>query len=296
MQGRCQRIEHGGVIRGIARHVGNHRHQRGTVGGIERTQQACNLVAIHRAQHGSNTGPVEDGAGIGNRLVEQRQAITQAAIGGTRQQLDTGILIAELLGVQDMPHLASDLFLAEPFEVELKTAREHRHRQFLRVGGGEQKLDVCRRFFQGLEQRIERRLGQHVYLIDQVHLYPTSAGHVLRIVDQLAHVINAGIAGSIDFQQIHEAAGIDIHACAAFATRLSASAALAVQAFGKNAGDGSFADATGTGEQKRVVNTVRFQCVGKRPHHMLLPDQFSESPWPPFAGKYQIVSVAAMKA
>src|SRR3546814_4326065 len=59
-----------------------------------------------------------------------------------------------------------------------------RDQQLLRVGGREQELDVLRRLLERLQQRIERRLGQHVDFVDQVDLVAAARGHVLRALDQ----------------------------------------------------------------------------------------------------------------
>jgi hypothetical protein len=71
---------------------------------------------------------------------------------------------------------------------------------------------VARRLFERLEQRVERRLRQHVDFVDQVDLHPTAAGHVLRVVDELAHIVHARVAGRVDFQQVDEPARIDVAA------------------------------------------------------------------------------------
>src|SRR5690606_39731996 len=83
------------------------------------------------------------------------------------------------------------------------------HQQLLGIGGGEQELDVFRRLFQRLQQRVERRLRQHVHFVDQVDLVLAAAGHVLRVLDQLADVVHAGVGGGVDLQQVDVAAGVD---------------------------------------------------------------------------------------
>jgi hypothetical protein len=115
------------------------------------------------------------------------------------------------------------------FQVELQTARQHRGRQFLRVGGRQQELDVRRRLFEGFQQRIETVPGQHVHLVDEVYLVARAGGRVLNIIQQLARILDPGARGGIDFDQVDETALVDLKAGTALATGLGTDAALAVE-------------------------------------------------------------------
>jgi hypothetical protein len=123
---------------------------------------------------------------------------------------------------------------------------------------------------------------------DQVDLGAAARRHVLGVFDQAANVVDAGVAGGVNFQQIDETAGIDVHAGAALAARFRALPALAVQALGKDACDGGLADATGAGEQEGVMHAPGLQRVGQRAHDMFLSDQFGEALGAPFSGKDEI--------
>ncbi len=147
---------------------------------------------------------------------------------------------------------------------------------------------MFRRLFQGLQQRVERLLGQHVHFVDQVDLVAATRGHVLRVLDQFAHVVDAGVGRGVDFQQIDVAAGVDRQAGLAFAARIGAGAALAIERLGEDARDGGLADAAGAGEQECVVDATGFQRIGQRTDHVFLPDQFGETLGAPLAGEYEI--------
>ena len=263
-------------------------HQRGAVAGGQRGQQRAHLRTVHGAQHRVHRGGVELASGVGNGLVEQRQPVAQAAVGGAGQQSDGGRLGGNGLGLQDAADLAADLGFVQAPQVELQAARQHGDRQLLRVGGGQQELHVFRRLFQGLEQRVERRLGQHVHFVDQVDLGLAARRQVLGVVDQVAHVVHAGVAGGVDFQQVHVASGVNVAAGRALAAGFGAGAALAVERLGEDAGDGGLAHAAGAGEQEGVVDLAGLQRIAQRTHHVLLPHQFGEAPRAPFSGKDQI--------
>ena len=189
---------------------------------------------------------------------------------------------------QDLHDLATDLRFVQPLEVELQATAQHRHQQLLRVGGGEQELDVPRRLFQRFQQRVERRLRQHVHFVDQVDLELAARRHVLRVLDQFADVVHAGVGRGVDLQQVDVAAGVDRQAGLAFAAGFGAGPALAIQALGEDPGDGGLADAAGAGEQERVVDAAGFQRIGQRAHHVFLADQFGETPGAPLAGEHEI--------
>lgn len=147
---------------------------------------------------------------------------------------------------------------------------------------------MLRRLLQRLEQRVERRLGQHVHFVDQVDLDPPARRHVLGVVDQLAHVVHAGVAGRVDLQQVDEAAGVDVAAGAALPARFGRGALLAVQALGEDAGDRGLADPAGAGEQHGVVHAAAVERVAERADHVFLADQFGETAGAPLAGEDEI--------
>ena len=61
-------------------------------------------------------------AAVGDRLVEQRQAVAQRTVGRAREHVDALVVERDLLGTEDMTHLAADLFRRQALEVELDAA------------------------------------------------------------------------------------------------------------------------------------------------------------------------------
>lgn len=145
-----------------------------------------------------------------------------------------------------------------------------------------------RRLFQCFQQRIERRLGKHVHLIDQVHLEATARRRVLRVLDHFAHVVHTGVAGGIDLEQIRETAFIHRRAYGADTARIGRFAALAIQRLGENTRDGGLAHAARTGEEVSVMHATGRERVGERTHHVFLPHQLGELARAPFAREYLI--------
>ena len=288
MQRFRHRIEDAGPVGRELRQPRHHLQQGLAIALHQGRQHGADLGTVHRAQHGAHALLAQRTTGVGDGLVEQRQAVAQRAVGGARELGDGGCIGLDGFRPQDLRHLPADLFLVQALEVELQAARQHGDRQLLRVGGGEQELDVFRRLLQRLQQRVERRFRQHVHFVDQIDLVLAARGHVLRVLDHFAHIVHTGVRGSVDLQQIDIAAGIDVQAGRALAAGIGTGALLAVQRFGEDAGDGGLAHAARTREQEGMVNAAAVQRIGERADHVFLADQLCESLGTPLAGEDEI--------
>ena len=68
---------------------------------------------------------------------------------------------------------------------------------------------MCGWLFKRFEQRIKRILREHVHLVNQIHFVTPRSRHVFGILDELAHVVHARIAGRIDFEQVDKPPSVD---------------------------------------------------------------------------------------
>src|SRR6187551_1378673 len=82
-------------------------------------------------------------------------------------------------------------------------ARQDRRGNFMDFSGGKDKHDMGRRLFQRLEQRVECRVGEHVYFIDNVHPIMSSKWSELDVLSNLSDIVHAGIRSSIDLGHIY---------------------------------------------------------------------------------------------
>jgi hypothetical protein len=189
----------------------------------------------------------------------------------------------EILGGGDEFQTLADQTRRQPFEAELQAPRQDRHRQLLRIGGGQQELDVRRRFLERFQQRVERVIRQHVHLVDEVHLVASAARCVLHVVEQFTRVIDLGARGRIHFDEIDETTLVDLPACGAHAAGIRAHAGFAVQRFGEYARHRGFADSAGAGKQEGVMDFAAVERVAQGAQHMLLPHHFGEALGAPLA-------------
>ena len=82
----------------------------------------------------------------------------------------------------------------------------------MRFGSGEFKEDMGRRLFQGFQQGVEGRLGQHVYFINDVNFVGAVGRHELDVAAQLPDLIDAVVGGPVDFVNVGGVAGGDLQA------------------------------------------------------------------------------------
>src|SRR5581483_5265740 len=125
----------------------------------------------------------------------------------------------------------------------------------VRVGRGEDEDDVRGRLLEGLQERVERRLREHVDLVDEVDLVRRAAGrrHVVRVVAELADVVDAAVARGVELDQVERASLGDGPARGALVTRFAGAlrrvrrVALAVDRLREQASRGRLARAAWSG-------------------------------------------------
>ena len=103
------------------------------------------------------------------------------------------------------------------------------------------------------------------------------AGAYLHGLAQLADLVDAAVAGAVDFEHVERAAFGDFLAARIVVVEIHLRAAGAVQAFGKNAGDGGLAGAARAAEKIGVGDAVLLDGVGERLRDMLLADDIGET-------------------
>ena len=84
--------------------------------------------------------------------------------------------------------------------------------QLVHLGRGEDEFHVRGRFLERLEQRVERRAGEHVHLVDDVDLVAALGRGVADVVAQVAHLLDAVVGGAVDFEHVEAAALGDLDA------------------------------------------------------------------------------------
>ena len=152
----------------------------------------------------------------------------------------------------DVLHAAHQLREFDRAEIELLAARSDGVGNLVRLGGAHHEDGPLGRFFQSLQQRIEALNRDLVSLIDDEDLVAIARRLVADVVAQLAHLIDAAIRGSVDFNHVDRIAGGDLEAAGADAARLDGGPLNAIQAARQNAGDGRLAGTALAGKDVAV--------------------------------------------
>ena len=252
------------VIRRKIRDPVNFRQQAGAITLNQCVNNALDIALIDGAQHIADITGSQVLVAECNRLVGQAEGIPHTAIGRPRQQPQSRVFKRDLFFGQNMLQVANNVLRRHPLEIELQTPGKHRHRQLLGIGGGQQELDVFRRLFQGFQKGVEGLVGEHVHLVDEVHLVAAARGSVLHVVGQFPHVIYTGAGGSIDLDQVNKPVLKNLLAAVAFTAGIRRYTGLTVQTAGQQATNGGFAHAPGAGKQIGMVQALVFQGVNKR--------------------------------
>ena len=157
--------------------------------------------------------------------------------------------------------------------------RLDRREDLVRLGRREDELHVRRRLLDHLQQRVERRRGDHVRLVDHVDLEPRRHRREERPLAQVAGVVDQAVRGRVDLDDVERArthrrqrdAGV------ALAARRRGRALLAVERTGEDAGARGLAAAARAAEQVGVVDPAGVQRLADRPGDVLLADDLGEA-------------------
>ena len=180
-----------------------------------------------------------------------------------------------------------------PAQVKTLAARKDGRQDLLRVGRGEHELHVRRRLFERFEQRVERRRREHVDFVNDVDFELRIGGRVFAGLAQFADLFDAVVARAVNFQNVQRAALGNFNAARILVVKIDFRAAGAIQAFGKNAGDGGFARAARAAEQVGVRDALLRDGVGERLGDVLLPDDIGEPLRAVFSG-YDLIGTCSV--
>ena len=157
-------------------------------------------------------------------------------------------------------------------------ARADGRQHLLRLGRREHEDQVFRRFLDDLQQRVEAGRGDHVRFVDDEDAVPRLRRCVERAVAQLAGVIDAAVAGGVEFDDVDAArpVGGQRYARVAHAAWRRRRPLHAVQRARQDPRRRRLPAAPRTGEQVRVVDPPGRQRRGQRLGDVLLPDHLGE--------------------
>src|SRR3990172_665060 len=154
---------------------------------------------------------------------------------------------------------------------------------FLRLCRGENKENVRRGLFEGLEQGVKRLVREHVDFVDDVDLVFAAHGGVPDGFAQFTNMLYASVRGAVYLDNVHGGAGRGLAAGVTHAAGSRCGAVLAVERFCQDTGSGRLSHAPGAGEQERVRKPVGGDRVLERARDVFLADHVLKNLGPPFS-------------
>ena len=119
--------------------------------------------------------------------------------------------------------------------------------------------------------------------VDQVDLELTRRGGDGDVLFDAADLLDAAVAGRVQFDQVEGAPGKQINAGLAFVAGLTVAAVGAVERAAEEAARAGLAGAPWPGEEVGVGDAAGLQRVGQRLGDVLLPGEVAEGPRAPLA-------------
>ena len=248
------------------------------------------IALVNRPQHLAHCSLLQLACTKGNGLVSQAQRIAHRTSRKAPYELECSGIMGNMLLRQHMVEMRLNGLGQHGPQVELQAAAQHRHGYFLRVGGGQHKLQIFRRLFQRFEHRVKRGVGEHVHFVNHEHLKTPLHRLVNRLLEQGLHLVHPPIRGRVELGVVDKTAAIDVLAGLAHTAGLGRNAALpvgtqAIERLGQNARHRGFAHPARARKQVGMVQPLRSERVAQSLNHMLLPHHIGEGFGAVFAGQ-----------
>ncbi len=215
-------------------------------------------------------------------LIQHTQRIAHPAFGKSRKQRGGIRRQVQVLLRRDIFQTSGDGGGVQPLEGVALAAGEDGRRNLIQLRGGQNKEQMCRRFLQNLQQRVERRAGEHMHLVDDVNAAVRGGGREHCLVPQLAHVVHAVVAGRVQLHHVHQAALVDAATKAAFAAGVAVLRVFAVDRLCQNAGAGGLAGSARPDKQISMAEMTGTHLIFQRFGDMGLPDHLVKGARTPF--------------
>ena len=223
----------------------------------------------------------------GGDLLKQGDGVAEGAAGlaGDGQKALIGDAEALLLG--DETQARDHRLDGDAAEVKALAAGGDGGGDLVQLRRGEDENGVRRGFFERLQEGVEGARGEHVHLVEEVDLPFEVAGGEGDLVAQLAHVVDAAVAGGVHLDEVEGGAAVDGLAGAAGVAGLTVGKVTAVDGLGEDAGGGGLAGAAGAGEEVRVGDLVGGEGVAKGRDDVVLTDHLVKATWAPLAVEHR---------
>lgn len=253
--------------------LGGAAEHRGPVAGEDRRQERDEGGPVGGTEEEGDVAVGDAAAGLGDRLVQQREPVAKASRGrgGERREgggLDPGRRLLRgvdgvPLAVGDLGEPVRDLGIGEAPEVEALAAGEDRRRDLVPLRRRQDEDGVRRRLLERLQQRLEGGRRDGVNLVDDEDLPAVPHGRVADDLDQVARLVDLAVRGAVDLEGVDRSPLEDLLARFARPARArgGAGGGTAVDAGGQETRRGRLPDAARPREEVGVGHPVLRQGI-----------------------------------
>ncbi len=231
---------------------------------------------IGKAEHRAHGFDLDRTAAMGDRLIEQRQAVARRAFRCPRHHRQRLRIEGHALLAENGGEEADQIGSADAPEIEALAARQDGNRNLADFGRGENELHMLRRLFERLQQAIEGLRREHVHFVDDIDLVARGDRPIAYLLDDLADIVDPGMRGGVHLDHVDMAAVHDRLAMFAGDAQVDGGlvdlGGLVVQRPCQDTRRRRLADAANAGQHVGLGDAAGFEGVGERAHHRLLAD------------------------
>ena len=266
-----------GVAQAGQRHLADRAGIPPPAHGVAHRRERGGAVSLgQRVENGVGRGVELGGSTAGSDPLQRGQAVAHRSAAGGHRMVD-GLAVQVQLGVgDDVAEMVGHDLRADQAQLEHLAAAPDGVHHLVGLGGGQHPRHMVGRLLQSLEQRVLGPGGEHVDLVEQVHLGPARRSEVDPL-EETPHVVDLVVGGGVELLEVERAALLDRQARLADTAGLAVVAEVgAVQRLGQHPGGGGLAAAPGSVQQIGVADGVLAHRGMKGPHDMVLALDLAE--------------------
>ena len=98
--------------------------------------------------------------------------------------------------------MVGDVADSDALKIKNLAARENGRQDLVLFSRRQDEYGMCRRFLKRFEECVECSLGQHVHLVDDVHLVGSHLGRKANLVDELPDVVDRVVGCGVKLKNV----------------------------------------------------------------------------------------------
>ena len=276
-------------VESLGQNLVQHQKSGGVVSGEEGIHQLETVFVVQDVQVADDVLVFHLRAAEGHRLVKDGEGVAHGTIGLGGYYVQGFVVNAHPFLFCDAAQVPYHVRNADPVEVIGLAAAQDGGENLVLLRSGKDENGMCRRFLQGFEEGVERRLGEHVYLVYNIYAVLAHLRRHLHLLHEGFDVLHGVVGGGIQLMDAVGAAFLERYAGLAFPAGLHLRSRIGtVDHFGENARRGGFAHATRAAEEVGMGQLPPPDGVGQRSGNGILANQAFERIRPVFPGRHNV--------